>query len=287
MMALRLTLTVSIALIVAQPLMARPLLTEEVPTIGKKAFETTFSISERRDKFNTPESTYRSVNFPFSARFGLSRSLDLGLYLLLVNHRLETPEAQYSGSNNGRISPFLKFSPWDYMGLMVIYHGKNTEEIEQELPIGFGKDWEFRTLFKMPTFWPISFNINYVMRGAYDSKFGVRNPVPRTVRPGNIFETRGAVEIPLKHHFSILGEMAYYSAEKSTIQGVEVANSSAEAMDGLIGLTWSYFNWYLSAGAAVGLLDEKDTSFNLERGAGDGMIKLSVTYRLTPKKTTP
>ena len=104
------------------------------------------------------------------------------------------------------------------------------------------------------------------------------------MKPGDIFESRLALEVPVWRFFSLLGELAYYDTDTKEIAGLEVAGSAGEALDGLVGITWSRFGWNIGVGAGFGLLEESHTSFDLERGAGDFMYKVSVAYKLTPKK---
>lgn len=263
---------------------ARPLLTEEVPTVGRRTFEASFSMSERRDEFNTLAQEYETVNFPITARFGVTNTFDAGFLLNYVSQRLETGSAEFKGSQNGRFSPFIKISPWDYFGFQAFWHLRAAEEGEQELPVVRGTDYETLFLVKLPVTWPVTFNAGYLFRGKYRSKLGVRNGIAYDIEPGDVFEAKGAIEIPLAFHFSLLGELAYYNSGENRVEGVTVPDSAAEAMDVLGGITWAYKGWNIGAGAAFGLLEEKYTSFDYERGAGDYTIKGTISYKLVPRR---
>ncbi len=266
---------------------ARPLLTEPVETVGRHSFETIFGISKRYDTFGNPEAEYDTVNFPIRAQFGVSNRFDIGIQMTYLNQRLQTEHAHFTGSQNGRLSPFVKYSPWEYLGFQFFLHGKKKEQGDQNLPVARGTDYEALALFKLPTAWPISFNVGYLFRNGYDSKLGVSNSPSFHVVPGDIFESKLALEVPLIFHFSLLGEAAYYKFERTSIDDREVDGSSGEAADALAGLTWAYGGWNLGFGAAFGLLEERSTSFDLDRGAGDVMYKASLSYKLTPRKPAP
>lgn len=266
------------------PAQARPLFTEEVPTVGKKSFEASLSMSKRNDVFGTPENLYTTVNTPLSARIGLHRAVDLGFTLNYVSQRLETQNAHFTGSQNGRFSPFLKVSPWNNVGFQVFWHTKSPEQGAQNLPVARGEDFEALLLLKLPVAWPVSMNVGYVARGNYMSKLGITNDIAYKIEPGDLFEAKAAVEVPVKFHFSLLGELATYSGRKTRIQNAAVPDSAAEAMDGLVGLTWAYGGWNIGAGAAFGLLEERHSSFDVERGAGDVLYKLTAGYRLVPRR---
>jgi hypothetical protein len=112
----------------------------------------------------------------------------------------------------------------------------------------------------------------------------VSNGPAHHVVPGNIFEAKTALEIPLNYHISILGELAYYNFSQTTIAGVAIPDSAGEALDGTTGITWAFAGWNIGLGASFGLLDEQHTSFDLERGAGDIKGIFSVSYKLVPKR---
>ncbi len=275
----------ALALVSISPaLHARPLLTEEVEPAGRYNFEATISVSQREDEFNTPRTNYKTVAFPMRARLGLTRRFDIGFGLTYLSQRLETPTAHYSGSQNGRFSPYFKYSPSDWFGFEFIWHTKKGEQGDQELPVQSSYDYETLALFKIPTNWPIRFNVGYLWRGGYHSKLGVSNDTIYKVEPGNIFESKGSLEIPIVWHIGLLGEVAYYRSENTKINQSVLADSGGEAMDALGGLTWSYAGWNIGAGVAFGLLDEQHSSFNLERGAGDVLYKGTVSYKLAPRK---
>ena len=274
---------VTLCALMRPPAEARPLLTEEVPTVGKKSFEVIVSLSQRDDAFGTPKTNYRTVTFPVSARIGVHRAVDIGFYLNYIKHRIEATNSHFTGSQNGRFSPFVKVSPWKNLGFQAIWHTQSPEQGAQSLPIARGRDIETLMMLKLPVDWPVTFNVGYVFRREYRSKLGVSNGPSYRVQPGDIFESKGAIEIPLKFHLSILGELAYYTSRQNRIEGIPVAGTSAEAMDALIGMTWNFRGWNIGAGAAFGLLDEQHTSFDLERGAGDTLYKATVAYRLVPR----
>ncbi len=263
---------------------ARPLFTEEVNTIGKKAFEASVSAGIRNDEFGTPVIKYNTGTIPFSARIGFTRTFDAGFYLTYIGQRLETGNASYTGSSNGMFSPFFKVSPWPYLGFQGIWHTKNSEQGAQNLPVARGHDFESIMLLKLPTAWPVNFNVGYLSKGYYRTKLGISNDHAYKVEPGNIFEAKGALEVPIAFNISLLGELAYYNSEEDRIEGVAVPESASEAMDALAGITWAYAGWNIGAGAAFGLLDEQYTSFDLERGAGDVMYKMTVSYRLVARR---
>lgn len=263
---------------------ARPLLTEEVPTVGRRSFDATIGISKRLDDFGSPKTTYSTVNFPVRAQLGLSNHFDFGFMLAYLSHRLETQTAHYKGSMNGQFSPFIKYSPWTYLGFELLWHTRTPESGVQDLPAVRGQDFEPLIMAQLPTAWPITFNVGYIFRGNYKSKLGISNDIAYHIDPGNIFEAKTAIEIPIRWHFAILGELAYYNTGGSTVENRSIGGSAGEAMDGLVGLTWGYAGWNIGAGAAFGLLEERHTSFDLERGAGDVLYKVNLAYKLTPKR---
>jgi hypothetical protein len=139
-------------------------------------------------------------------------------------------------------------------------------------------------LYSLPTRWPVNFNAGYVLRDPYNSKLGVETGEKTRVRPGDIFELRTSMQIPIPAHFAILTELAYYHVQREELNSVLVPDSAGQAMDALVGLSWDYNSWYLTGGVAFGLLDESHTSFDMERGAGDMMYRLRLGYKLFPHK---
>ncbi|MCG3205446.1 MAG: hypothetical protein KCHDKBKB_02167 [Elusimicrobia bacterium] len=274
-------------LVIKETAQARPLLVEEVSTVGKKSFETTISFSHRIDQFNTaPQVTYETFQLPLTLRLGLSKSSEFGFDFQYIHQKLKQGSAEYSGSINGRFSPFVKIAPWKLLALKFLYHPSTPEETEQELQVATGEDFEAIALFQIPTKWPLTFNIGYLTRGRYNTKFGVQNGPIYGVDPGNIFESKLSLEVPLKFNLSLLTETAYYNSQDTYISNQQVPSSAAEAMDVLLGLNWAYKGWNIGSGVAWGLLEEKYTSFNLERGAGDVMYKLNIGYKLSPRNPT-
>jgi len=261
---------------------SRPLLTEEVDTLGKFTFEAGFDISIRTDDFGFPKSTVETVFFPVSAHLGLSENLDVGLSFSQSTQRIKTPGGKLSGSASGQLDLQTKFSPWDHMGFLAVWKTSTSEE-EDDLPIGRGNDVELTALFSLPRPWRPQFNIGYVFKGDYDSSFGIRNQPPSDLDPGNIFETKASVEIPIKFNFNLLTELAYYNVASQSINGVKVKGTDGEAMDALVGLTWAWGGWNIGTGVGFGLLEESHTSFDLERGAGDVYYQFSLYYKLKPR----
>lgn len=264
---------------------ARPLLTEPTSTIGKFTFEAGAAVSERIDKFGTPETKYRSEAFPFNARIGLHDRFDVGFYLTYLSHHLEQGDITLNGSRPALFSPFFKFTPWNNLGLMGIWHASAKEKENQELPIARGNDFEVILLAHAPMEWPsIDLNVGYLFRESYSSRMGVQHSDALTIRPGNIFETKAAAQWPVGMNFSLLTELAYYKFGSEEVAGAKLPDSAGEAMDALAGLSWDWMGWKIGAGVAFGLLQERYTSFDLERGAGDITYKFALAYRLKPSK---
>jgi len=90
-------LPVLIAALMPGSLFARPLLTENVETVGKYSFEPSFAISQRSDTFGFPQATYKTVTMPVEARLGIHPNADLGFGLEQLSQRIETDTAQLSG----------------------------------------------------------------------------------------------------------------------------------------------------------------------------------------------
>ena len=263
---------------------ARPLLTRPEETVGRYAFESQFSIFGRRDVFNSPKSTYRSVGIPVAARLGITPRFDFGFTLDSYTQTLESSGDEISGSRNGLISPEVKYALFDDVSLLGIWHMRSPEISDQTLPVARGDDFEFMALAKIPTAWPITFNGGYLYRNPYHSEKGTENAVKVKFEPGNIWEARSALEVPLPAHFVGLGEMAYYHVTSETIGGEHIQSSKGDAADALIGLSWDYKAWSLGTGVAFGLLNERHTSFDLERGAGDVTYRFSAVYKLYARK---
>jgi hypothetical protein len=269
----------------AAPLHARPMITEEVATVGKLMFEAGFKASYRVDSFKAPEKTdYETVNIPVEAKLGLSPRLEAGVVLNYVSHRLDTPNALYSGSRTALFSPEVKYSPWSAFGLQIIYHTAIAEEETQELPVARGDDYEVKALFRVPMRVPLQINLGYLFRNSYSTRFGVEGGPKYRVEPSDVAEASIAAEIPLKWGFGLLTEAAYYRVGEQSTADVTNEESDGEAMDALVGLTWTRGGWALGTGVAFGLLDESHTSFDLQRGAGDYQLRWMASYRLKPRK---
>lgn len=263
---------------------ARPLITEEVATIGYLHFESGFSVSERTDEFGSPTNKYETIVFPFFARIGLHKYVDFGFSLRHITQRLRTNSTKLDGNINGQFIPEIKFSPSEYYGFKLIWTIPKGEKPSDNLPIGQGGDLETLILFKLPTTWPVHLNAGYVWKGGYNSQFGVPDSPISRIEPGNIWEGKLSMEIPLLWHINLLGETAYYNIDKKKIDGEDISGSAGDAMDALVGLNWAFGQWNLGAGIGFGLLDERRTSFELDRGAGDTLYKLAVSYKLEPRK---
>ena len=280
----RLTLagmTLAGVLLLAAPAAARPIVTEPVETIGRFSFEGGIEAFHREDEFGSPKNTYETIGIPVRAVLGVHRAVDLGVTLSHLTQRLESGDAQLEGSRPALLSPRIKISPWQSLGFLLIYNAALSEESEQELPVARGEDWEANLLLKAGRL-PATLNVGYVWKGSYRSKFGVSNGPQKPVEPGDLFQARGAVEIPLPWNFALLGELAYYDVKSKKIAGQTLAGSAGEAADAFAGLTWAWGGWNIGAAAGWGLLDESHTSFDLERGAGDVMYRGAVYYRLQP-----
>jgi hypothetical protein len=274
----------SVVLLTSSRLYARPIITEDAPTLGRATFEAAFHGSVRDDQFNDPTSTYRTTHLPLRARIGITNRLDLGFTLSHLSHSLRTGGARLKGSRPALFSPEFKYAITPSIGILAIWHTHNKEKSGQELPIARGDDYEFLALYTLPTRFKSHINVGYLSRGNYHSKFGIDGGQLINVSPGNIWEARASLEIPLKHAFSGLTELSYYDVGTKRIGGVNIDNSAGQAMDALVGIIWEDKGWNIGLAAAFGLLDESHTSFDLERGAGDVTYHLTFSYRLKAKK---
>jgi hypothetical protein len=284
MSGLRTVVVTALLLGAAGAAQARLLLTEETTTAGRLVFDANIRMSVRQDWFGEPEAKYQTVRFPWQARLGVTSRFDVGFLLDYANQRLDQGAARYEGSSNELFSTFVKYSPWNRMGFLLAWHARRSEQGDQELPIGRGDDIEAIVMFSVPTGWPLMFNAGYIRKEPYSSKYGIPTGQPRKVAPGDIWQLKAAMQIPLPAHFSILNELAYYDISAKSFDHVELGDSAGEAMDALIGLSWDYENWYLTGGASFGLLDETHTSFDIQRGAGDVNYHFRIGYRLLPHK---
>jgi hypothetical protein len=256
-----------------------------VETIGRFNFEAGTSISQRIDNFGPGKQRYETVNFPVYATFGFSRIFDAGFTIRSINHRYKHDSTEISGAIAGDFTSEFKLSPWEHAGLQASWRLSKSEDRTEELSIAHGNDFEINALFSGPeAFVHSTLNVGYVLRGNYNSQFGVGTGVLHRVQPGDIFQTKLALEAPIKWNLQALFETAYYKFEKQQNDLHTLEGSKGEAMDALIGLTWAYKGWNLGGGAAFGLLDERHTSFDLIRGAGDVTFTLAMAYKLTPHK---
>jgi hypothetical protein len=263
---------------------ARPIITEPAAVLERWMFESGIRASYRRDTFRSPSTDYETVRVPVDARLGFPGRLELGLGLDFVSQRLETDAYRYDGSQTSLFNPQIKFNPIQNVGLLFIYHMPAREESRQQLSIARGDDAELMALFHLPLRVPVEWNIGYLFRNSYTSQFGIRGGPRYTVEPGDIFETSLAAEIPVRWGLAILTEAAYYTVGEQSVGGVKNTESDGDALDALIGLTWTRAGWSLATGVDFGLLDESHTSFDLERGAGDFRWHWMARYRLNPRK---
>ena len=178
----------------------------------------------------------------------------------------------------------MKYVPFERLGVIAFWHTKRAEKGDQALPIGRGDDIEALVLYSLPTRWPVTFNGGYIHRDPYTSKLGINAGSPVRIRPGNIIQLKASVQKPLPANFSLLNELAYYSFEQQKIGSSATPNSAGEALDALVGLSWDYKGWNLGGGVSFGLLDERHTSFAIERGAGDVTYHLRIGYKLVPHR---
>jgi hypothetical protein len=273
----------AVALLTAAPLHARPLLTEPAATNGRFVFEGGFGLSYRSDRFKDPNSQIETVLIPVEIKLGFHDKLDVGFTLTHASQRLDLPETRFEGSSSGLFSPEFKFSPWPFLGFQFRWDVKNSEE-NDDLPIGRGNDYGTKAMVQLPTRWPAYLNVGYVFRESYETHLGLGQGVIATFEPGDIFETSGAGEVPVRWGLSALGELAYYRVAQQHQNHLPVAGTKGDAMDALIGITWSKGSWNLGTGLSFGLLDEQHTSFEFDRGAGDYQVRFKASYHLRPHK---
>lgn len=264
---------------------ARPIITEEVATLGRFNFEAGASLSYRTDHFSPGDREYVTTYFPISARFGLTNKLDIGFTVQSINQHYDIGSSHYSGAISGDFSSEFKYSPWEHAGIEGKWLLAKSEDTTQQLSITHGNDLELNALFTGPDARIKTYmNVGYVWRGHYDSQFGVALGPGYNVEPGNIFQTRVAAETPLYRRLNALVEGAYYNFSQQKINGIGLPNSSGNALDILTGLTWAYEGWNMGAGISWGLLDEQHTSFDLTRGAGDVTYSFKLSYKLKAHK---
>ena len=266
-------------------LWARPLLTEEVKPIGFLNFEGGTTFSYRRDSFGNPVNTYETVNFPVQIKFGVHRKADAGINVSYLFHKLKMPNGELSGTSSANIIPNFKYSPYEYFGVKFLWHMAQSETTSDELPVARGDDFEFIQMFKIPvSFGAMHLNTGYLWRDTYQSRLGARTALKHKIEPGNIFESRASWEIPALWNINLLSELAYYAVSQEKLDGQSIPNSSGDALDVLLGLTWIYEGWNIGAGMAFGLGSENHTSFNLERGAGDWQGLFHLSYKISPQR---
>lgn len=263
-------------------LSARPFLTREGPSLGFMTFEAGLAVTQRNDSFGSPEKKYETATIPFYARLGILNRLDLGFTIKYLDHRLSLGSSKLDGSVTSLVAPEAKWALTDNFSLLGIFTPTRAEQEADTLPMGRGNDFEMVACYSPATAWPLHFNLGEVWRGRYKSHFGVPTGPVATVEPGNIFEAKAALEIPLRSHFSILTETAYYYVDTMKISGNSLADSSGSACDALIGLDWGWKGWNVGVEAGFGLLSESHTSFEVERGSGDVQLIFYTSYRLAP-----
>lgn len=258
-------------------------MTEEAQTLGQYYFDAAFSVADRGDNFGSPKVKYTTFTVPVRARLGVLSWADVGVTFRYVSQHLERGSDKLTGSSVGQVSPEFKLALSDRIGFLGIWHLRSGGN-EDDLPIARGPDLEAVLLYQVPTAWPFHLNAGYVFREHYGSNLGIHDGTGVQVKPGNIFESRAALEIPLSDTFGLSTELAYYHVNEEKIAGEAVLGSAGEAMDALVGLVWHRGGWNMGLGAGFGLLKESHTSFDLERGAGDTLIKWTVAYKLKPMK---
>ncbi|MFN0117145.1 MAG: hypothetical protein ACKVQC_02475 [Elusimicrobiota bacterium] len=263
---------------------ARGLLTEQPQTLGKFVFEPTLGISARVDEFNSPAVKYKTVLVPFEARLGFTRRIDWGIGFQHAGQHLDAGSTELKGSRPLLLSSLLKWNPRENVGLFLKWYARSSDETNQELPIARGNDYEFLAITQTPTRIPLFLNVGYIFKGSYSTQLGIKSGPSVRIEPGNIFQARASVELPIKYHISVLTEAVFYQTASKQINRQEVADSSGDALDLIFGLTWVYKDWDLRGGFGFGMLDENLTSFDLERGAGDAQFKFAVSYRLKPRR---
>lgn len=269
------------------PAAARPLITEDPATMGAKMFEGAIGVSQRIDKFGSPETDYTTTRMPFRMRYGANNRLDIGFQLLGYTHKIDRGGTEIKGSRPGLVSPEIKVAIMDNVSLFAIWHLKRRERDDQDLPIARGNDVEIRALAALPTAWPVTLNAGWLFRGTYDSSLGVRTVPKKPVTPGDVFEISGAVRVPLKLNVHLIGELAYYRVGTREVGGARIQGSDGDAADAYTGLGWAWKGWDITLLAGFGLLDESHTSFDLDRGAGDADIRFQTAYRFKARKPNP
>lgn len=264
-------------------LWSRPLWTEEAATRGKFVFESGIGLSQRFDEFKTPETEYQTVLIPARIRWGPHDRLDLGFTLRHAAQQLKINGAKFSGSQNAQFSPEFKWRFFDSTSMLFIWHLSQNEK-DETLPLARGNDLEIILAHDFPLECPVFLNVGYLLRRDYDSNFGVLNTPRSNVEPGDIFQAKGAFEIPLIYSFSLVTELAYHHVSEGGINGARVVGSSGETLDVLTGINWGWNGWNVGGGVAFGLLDESHTSFAIDRGAGDFMFQFNLSYKLLRSK---
>lgn len=283
---MRRKLFLSIFLLSPSLLFARPILTEPVNTLGLFNFEGGLAISYRSDQFGNPKAKYLTTLVPFSARIGLYKNVDFGISLTHVAQEVDQNDHNFSGSSTGRISPLLKFSPFEWGGLFFQWTPHAMEHTNEELSIASGDDYEIFGILQIPNPSPAKITLNFgsIIRGNYNSRFGIQAVPSSHVKPGNIYEAKLAVEVPIRWNLNLLAESAYYSVEKQSVNDIEVPHSKGKALDLLGGVAWVYHGWDIRTGVGFGVLDESHTSFDPKHGAGDVQFHFGLAYKITPRK---
>ncbi|MBV9079927.1 MAG: hypothetical protein JO102_02270 [Elusimicrobia bacterium] len=279
----RLFLAISVLCLTA-PAHARPFLTHEVAPVGRYTFETGFDASFRADRFQSPKTDYGSVAIPVHAAFGFTDRLETGAELAYFSQRLDTANSRFNGSRPAALAPEVKYAFGRYVGLQFIWHAAIGEVNAQSLPVARGDDYEYRLLLKAPFAWPTHLNLGYVNKGRYFSRLGIEAGPKFHIAPGDITEAMLSIEAPVRWGFSLLGEGAYYHVAGRHVDHLYINDSKGDAADALVGLSWTSHGWTLGTGVSFGLLNERLTSFDIERGSGDVTYRWSILYRLKPHK---
>lgn len=263
---------------------ARPLFLEPSPTSGLLAFETVFSLTQRWDQYGTPESEYESFSFPVTFRLGVHRRLDIGFSIQYVSHHIEVGDLRFGGNDSGRISPEFKLGLLENLSFQGIWHLSSSENEDNELPVGRPSNLEGRLLATIPTAFPISIDAGYLSQRQYNGRLGVLGSDQKEIDPGDIADFRLAVIVPISKKFSASAEGIYSYIGDRKVDGETITDSSGEALDVGVGLSWEYKDITLGLGVAAGLLEETHTSFAIDRGAGDITGKFLFSYKLKPRK---
>ncbi len=261
---------------------AAPFLTREAAPLGTLTYAAGISVAQREDTFGSPEMKYRTVLFPFYMRLGVTNRLDMGFTLKSFSHRIKSHDKHFSGSATSIFVPELKWNILQDFSIFGAYSLNKDEDSGDALPVGQGNDIELLAIYSSRGNIPVHLNIGYVWRADYSTRMGVQSQDRVQFDPGDIFEAKAALEVPLGQHFSFLTETAYYKFGSQTVDGETISESAGDALDLLTGLAWSCWGWTVGTEVGFGLLDERYTSFDIERGSGDYSVSVYTSYRLAP-----